>query len=188
MTTKKERWSNRSIHITGAQSCSEIKTHFIFNIICVFIVSLAACIFSIYFRGWTDSLYLRLRRRNRCNHRDLQNISQNGMLSFFNFFFSALLVWYLMLHQLTSFRDKEKPPSDCMSFSWENREQHLFNSVSFLLAQSREVCGLISSIHAQRIFTGLKTSVLHCNSVGLVSFFGHSQKGDTQVNQNWDKI
>ncbi|NXT27025.1 AOAH hydrolase, partial [Syrrhaptes paradoxus] len=30
--------------------------------------------------GWTDSLYLRLRRRNRCNHRDLQNISQNGML------------------------------------------------------------------------------------------------------------
>ncbi|XP_069715956.1 acyloxyacyl hydrolase [Phaenicophaeus curvirostris] len=28
--------------------------------------------------GWTDSLYLRLRRRNRCNHRDLQNISQNG--------------------------------------------------------------------------------------------------------------
>ncbi|NXD84587.1 AOAH hydrolase, partial [Halcyon senegalensis] len=30
--------------------------------------------------GWTDSLYLRLRQRNRCNHRDLQNISQNGML------------------------------------------------------------------------------------------------------------
>ncbi|XP_074431542.1 acyloxyacyl hydrolase isoform X8 [Larus michahellis] len=28
--------------------------------------------------GWTDSLYLRLRQRNRCNHRDLQNISQNG--------------------------------------------------------------------------------------------------------------
>nr|XP_013803597.1 PREDICTED: acyloxyacyl hydrolase isoform X2 [Apteryx mantelli mantelli] len=28
--------------------------------------------------GWTDSLYLRLRRRNRCNHRDLQNISQNA--------------------------------------------------------------------------------------------------------------
>uniref|UniRef100_A0A8C3X9V2 Acyloxyacyl hydrolase n=1 Tax=Cyanoderma ruficeps TaxID=181631 RepID=A0A8C3X9V2_9PASS len=28
--------------------------------------------------GWTDSLYLRLRKRNRCNHRDLQNISQNG--------------------------------------------------------------------------------------------------------------
>ncbi|NXY21392.1 AOAH hydrolase, partial [Atrichornis clamosus] len=27
--------------------------------------------------GWTDSLYLRLRKRNRCNHRDLQNISQN---------------------------------------------------------------------------------------------------------------
>uniref|UniRef100_A0A663M7Y7 Acyloxyacyl hydrolase n=1 Tax=Athene cunicularia TaxID=194338 RepID=A0A663M7Y7_ATHCN len=31
--------------------------------------------------GWTDSLYLRLRRRNRCNHRDLQNISQNGILA-----------------------------------------------------------------------------------------------------------
>ncbi|NXS71190.1 AOAH hydrolase, partial [Pandion haliaetus] len=31
--------------------------------------------------GWTDSLYLRLRRRNRCNHRDLQNISQNGFLA-----------------------------------------------------------------------------------------------------------
>ncbi|NXS45366.1 AOAH hydrolase, partial [Balaeniceps rex] len=31
--------------------------------------------------GWTDSLYLRLRKRNRCNHRDLQNISQNGMLT-----------------------------------------------------------------------------------------------------------
>ncbi|NWZ66047.1 AOAH hydrolase, partial [Acrocephalus arundinaceus] len=29
--------------------------------------------------GWTDSLYLRLRKRNRCNHRDLQNISQNGI-------------------------------------------------------------------------------------------------------------
>ncbi|NXS57099.1 AOAH hydrolase, partial [Brachypteracias leptosomus] len=28
--------------------------------------------------GWTDSLYLRLRKRNRCNHRDLQNLSQNG--------------------------------------------------------------------------------------------------------------
>uniref|UniRef100_A0A8B9FEK9 Acyloxyacyl hydrolase n=1 Tax=Amazona collaria TaxID=241587 RepID=A0A8B9FEK9_9PSIT len=28
--------------------------------------------------GWTDSLYLRLRSRNRCNHRDLQNISKNG--------------------------------------------------------------------------------------------------------------
>uniref|UniRef100_A0A674JED2 Saposin B-type domain-containing protein n=1 Tax=Terrapene triunguis TaxID=2587831 RepID=A0A674JED2_9SAUR len=27
--------------------------------------------------GWTDSLYLRLRRRNRCNHRDFQNISKN---------------------------------------------------------------------------------------------------------------
>lgn len=48
-------------------------------------MSLAAHIFLIYFRGWTDSLYLRLRRRNRCNHRDLQNISQNGTLSFFTF-------------------------------------------------------------------------------------------------------
>nr|XP_006124124.1 acyloxyacyl hydrolase [Pelodiscus sinensis] len=28
--------------------------------------------------GWTDSLYLRLHRRNRCNHRDFQNISKNG--------------------------------------------------------------------------------------------------------------
>lgn len=64
-----------------------------------------------------------------------------------------------------------------MSFSWENREQHLFNSVSFLLARSREVCGLITSIHAQRIFTGLKTSVPHCKSVGCFFFIGHSQKG-----------
>ncbi|NXA59103.1 AOAH hydrolase, partial [Mohoua ochrocephala] len=32
--------------------------------------------------GWTDSLYLRLRKRNRCNHRDLQNISQNGIVYF----------------------------------------------------------------------------------------------------------
>ncbi|NWQ77874.1 AOAH hydrolase, partial [Columbina picui] len=32
--------------------------------------------------GWTDSLYLRLRSRNRCNHRDLQNISQNGIMYF----------------------------------------------------------------------------------------------------------
>ncbi|NWH34235.1 AOAH hydrolase, partial [Chloropsis hardwickii] len=31
--------------------------------------------------GWTDSLYLRLRKRNRCNHRDLQNISQNVYFS-----------------------------------------------------------------------------------------------------------
>nr|XP_033786106.1 acyloxyacyl hydrolase isoform X2 [Geotrypetes seraphini] len=28
--------------------------------------------------GWTDSIYLRLRDRNRCNHRDYQNISKNG--------------------------------------------------------------------------------------------------------------
>ncbi|XP_015274721.1 PREDICTED: LOW QUALITY PROTEIN: acyloxyacyl hydrolase [Gekko japonicus] len=31
--------------------------------------------------GWTDSIYLRLRKRNRCNHRDYQNISQNGASS-----------------------------------------------------------------------------------------------------------
>ncbi|XP_072268294.1 acyloxyacyl hydrolase [Pyxicephalus adspersus] len=28
--------------------------------------------------GWTQSLYLKLRDRNRCNHRDYQNISRNG--------------------------------------------------------------------------------------------------------------
>ncbi|XP_053570390.1 acyloxyacyl hydrolase isoform X2 [Bombina bombina] len=28
--------------------------------------------------GWTNSLYLRLRKSNRCNHRDYQNISRNG--------------------------------------------------------------------------------------------------------------
>ncbi|KYO43217.1 acyloxyacyl hydrolase isoform A [Alligator mississippiensis] len=28
--------------------------------------------------GWTESLYLYLRRRNLCNHRDFQNISKNG--------------------------------------------------------------------------------------------------------------
>uniref|UniRef100_A0A8C0GA20 Acyloxyacyl hydrolase n=1 Tax=Chelonoidis abingdonii TaxID=106734 RepID=A0A8C0GA20_CHEAB len=33
--------------------------------------------------GWTDSLYLRLRRRNRCNHRDFQNISKNGTITSF---------------------------------------------------------------------------------------------------------
>uniref|UniRef100_A0A8D0GSY5 Acyloxyacyl hydrolase n=1 Tax=Sphenodon punctatus TaxID=8508 RepID=A0A8D0GSY5_SPHPU len=32
--------------------------------------------------GWTDSVYLRLYRRNRCNHRDFQNISKNGIMSF----------------------------------------------------------------------------------------------------------
>ncbi|XP_077159500.1 acyloxyacyl hydrolase isoform X2 [Paroedura picta] len=28
--------------------------------------------------GWTDSIYQRLRKRNRCSHRDYQNISRNG--------------------------------------------------------------------------------------------------------------
>ncbi|XP_042331105.1 acyloxyacyl hydrolase [Sceloporus undulatus] len=28
--------------------------------------------------GWTESLYLQLRKRNRCNHRDYQNLSKNG--------------------------------------------------------------------------------------------------------------
>ena len=28
--------------------------------------------------GPTDSIYLRLRDRNRCNHRDYQNIAVNG--------------------------------------------------------------------------------------------------------------
>nr|XP_056713021.1 acyloxyacyl hydrolase [Euleptes europaea] len=31
--------------------------------------------------GWTDSIYVRLRQRNRCNHRDYQNISKNGASS-----------------------------------------------------------------------------------------------------------
>ncbi|XP_025028838.1 acyloxyacyl hydrolase, partial [Python bivittatus] len=31
--------------------------------------------------GWTESLYRLLRRRNRCNHRDYQNISKNGASS-----------------------------------------------------------------------------------------------------------
>ncbi|MEE6465753.1 hypothetical protein FKM82_006675 [Ascaphus truei] len=31
--------------------------------------------------GWTDSIYLQLRKRNRCNHRDYQNISVNGASS-----------------------------------------------------------------------------------------------------------
>ncbi|NXV32651.1 AOAH hydrolase, partial [Rissa tridactyla] len=49
--------------------------------------------------GWTDSLYLRLRQRNRCNHRDLQNISQNGMV--FNFFFFK--PYYLARNQLLDY-------------------------------------------------------------------------------------
>ncbi|XP_056376451.1 acyloxyacyl hydrolase isoform X2 [Hyla sarda] len=32
--------------------------------------------------GWTQSLYLRLRERNRCNHRDYQNIARNGGSSY----------------------------------------------------------------------------------------------------------
>nr|XP_008111055.1 PREDICTED: acyloxyacyl hydrolase isoform X3 [Anolis carolinensis] len=28
--------------------------------------------------GWTESIYLQLLRRNRCNHRDYQNLSKNG--------------------------------------------------------------------------------------------------------------
>ncbi|CAJ0945030.1 unnamed protein product [Ranitomeya imitator] len=32
----------------------------------------------LFFRGWTQSLYLRLRDWNRCNHRDYQNIARNG--------------------------------------------------------------------------------------------------------------
>ncbi|XP_062972164.1 acyloxyacyl hydrolase [Elgaria multicarinata webbii] len=31
--------------------------------------------------GWTDSIYLNLLRRNRCNHRDYQNLSKNGASS-----------------------------------------------------------------------------------------------------------
>jgi acyloxyacyl hydrolase len=33
-------------------------------------------------QGNVDSLYLRLRKRNRCNHRDYQNLSQNGASSY----------------------------------------------------------------------------------------------------------
>ncbi|NXE95956.1 AOAH hydrolase, partial [Menura novaehollandiae] len=50
--------------------------------------------------GWTDSLYLRLRKRNRCNHRDLQNISQNGMLRFFTFFLNITSADNLARNQL----------------------------------------------------------------------------------------
>ncbi|XP_044310441.1 acyloxyacyl hydrolase isoform X2 [Varanus komodoensis] len=31
--------------------------------------------------GWTESIYLELLRRNRCNHRDYQNLSKNGAAS-----------------------------------------------------------------------------------------------------------
>ena len=73
-------------------------------------MSLAACILSIYFRGWTDSLYLRLRRRNRCNHRDLQNISQNGMLSFFTVFLNltSLILDDTLMNIFQ--KQKETPP------------------------------------------------------------------------------
>ncbi|EEZ98824.2 Acyloxyacyl hydrolase-like Protein [Tribolium castaneum] len=37
---------------------------------------------NILIQGLTDSLYLRLRNRNRCNHRDYQNLSQNGASSY----------------------------------------------------------------------------------------------------------
>lgn len=33
-------------------------------------------------KGVTDSLYLKLRSRNRCNHRDYQNLSRNGASSY----------------------------------------------------------------------------------------------------------
>lgn len=34
------------------------------------------------FQGVTDSIYLRLKERNRCNHRDYQNLCRNGDSSF----------------------------------------------------------------------------------------------------------
>ncbi|CAH0559422.1 unnamed protein product [Brassicogethes aeneus] len=37
---------------------------------------------NILIKGAVDSLYLRLKKRNRCNHRDYQNLSQNGASSF----------------------------------------------------------------------------------------------------------
>ncbi|XP_018569442.1 acyloxyacyl hydrolase [Anoplophora glabripennis] len=37
---------------------------------------------NILIKGPTDSLYMRLRKRNRCNHRDYQNLSQNGASSY----------------------------------------------------------------------------------------------------------
>lgn len=39
-------------------------------------------ILTFIFQSVTDSLYLRLRARNRCNHRDYQNLSQNGASSY----------------------------------------------------------------------------------------------------------
>lgn len=33
---------------------------------------------SLLIKGFTDSIYLRMRTRNRCNHRDYQNLSRNG--------------------------------------------------------------------------------------------------------------
>ncbi|NXT81376.1 AOAH hydrolase, partial [Zapornia atra] len=50
--------------------------------------------------GWTDSLYLRLRRRNRCNHRDLQNISQNDTKNDFPINIAAYLSFSLARNQL----------------------------------------------------------------------------------------
>lgn len=37
---------------------------------------------NILIKGPVDSIYLRLRKRNRCNHRDYQNLSQNGASSY----------------------------------------------------------------------------------------------------------
>ncbi|NXF70054.1 AOAH hydrolase, partial [Ciccaba nigrolineata] len=50
--------------------------------------------------GWTDSLYLRLRRRNRCNHRDLQNISQNDTENIFSINIAVYLSFSLARNQL----------------------------------------------------------------------------------------
>lgn len=35
----------------------------------------------VFFQGPTDSVYLRLRANNLCNHRDYQNIARNGAMS-----------------------------------------------------------------------------------------------------------
>ncbi|NXL60023.1 AOAH hydrolase, partial [Chordeiles acutipennis] len=53
--------------------------------------------------GWTDSLYLRLRRRNRCNHRDLQNISQNGMRTYSSINIAAYLSFSLARNRLLDY-------------------------------------------------------------------------------------
>ncbi|CAG5133422.1 unnamed protein product, partial [Candidula unifasciata] len=50
--------------------------------------------------GAVDSIYLRLRERNHCNHRDYQNIAVNGERSF-----SARK----LVHSLSRLRDKDKP-------------------------------------------------------------------------------